>query len=173
MSNLPRYHLNDNSFNKLIYEQTHGTLKFGEDRLQSLFFNPIDQPKSNDVFSSYLDPDLNAFQHSASIYMVEDELNTKLDDNNNSFSLLHLNVRSLLGNLDKFNILLSNIKKPFSVIGITETWLNDQTYDLVDISGYKFVSNHRTTKPGVGVGLYLQNSLEYKFAENAITQIRI
>jgi hypothetical protein len=75
---------------------------------------------------------------------------------------LHLNARSLLGNLDKLKILLSNIKKPFSVIGITETWLNDQTYDLVDISGYKFVSNHRTTKPGGGVGLYLQNSLEYK-----------
>ena len=75
---------------------------------------------------------------------------------------MHLNARSLLGNLDKFKILLSNIKKPFSVIGITETWLNDQTHDLVDISGYKFVSNHRTTKPGGGVGLYLQNSLEYK-----------
>jgi hypothetical protein len=162
MSILPFYHLNDNSFNKLIYEQTYGTLKFDEDRLESLFFNPIDQPKSNDVFSSYLDPDLNAFQHSASNYMVEDELNTKLDDNNNSFSLLHLNARSLLGNLDKLKILLSNIKKPFSVIGITETWLNDQTHDLVDISGYKFVSNHRTTKPGGGVGLYLQNSLEYK-----------
>jgi hypothetical protein len=113
--------------------------------------NPIDQPKSNDVFSSYLDPDLNAFKHSATNYMVEDELNTKLDNNNNNFSLMHLNVRSLLGNFDKFKILLSNIKKPFSVIGITETWLNDQTYDLIDISGYKFVSNHRTTKPGGGV----------------------
>ena len=27
LSNLPCYHLNDNLFNKLIYEQTHSTLK--------------------------------------------------------------------------------------------------------------------------------------------------
>ena len=48
------------------------------------------------------------------------------------------------------------------MIGISETWLNDTTQDLVNLPGYSFLSNHRTTKPGGGVGLYLQNDFEYK-----------
>ena len=43
-----------------------------------------------------------------------------------------------------------------------ETWLNDATADLVNITGYNFVSNHRKSKSGGGVGIYLQNDLDYK-----------
>lgn len=102
--------------------------------------------------------------------MVEDELNTKLGNNGVCFSLMHLNARSLLGNFDKFNVMLSNLKKSFSVIGVTETWLNDHTFDQVNIPGYKFVSNHRSTKSG---DLYIKkhkhlfllvNRISYSFA---------
>ena len=46
---------------------------------------------------------------------------------------MHLNARSLFGNFDKVNVLLNNIHKPFSVIGVSETWLNDTTSELVNI----------------------------------------
>ena len=36
------------------------------------------------------------------------------------------------------------------------------TTDSVDISGFKFPSNHRTNKNCGGTGLYLQDNLEYK-----------
>ena len=34
--------------------------------------------------------------------------------------------------------------------------------ELVNITGYNFVSNHRKSKTGGGVGIYLQNDLQYK-----------
>ena len=55
-----------------------------------------------------------------------------------------------------------NIRKPFSIIGVSETWLNDVASELVNITGYNFVSNHRKSKSGGVVGIYLQNDLDYK-----------
>ena len=78
---------------------------------------------------------------------------------------MHLNTRSLLGNFDKLNLLLGNLQVPFFVIGVSETWLNDATSELVNITGYNFVSNHRKSKTGGGVGIYLKNDLEYKLRE--------
>lgn len=50
----------------------------------------------------------------------------------------------------------------FSVIGLSETWLSDETFNQVDLQGYNFISNHRTNKIGGGVGLYLQDHYQYK-----------
>ena len=58
--------------------------------------------------------------------------------------------------------MLGNLRNLFSVIGVSETWLNDTTAEQVNITGYNFVSNHRKSKSGGGVGIYLQNDLEYK-----------
>ena len=75
LSTLPFYHLDDISFTMLIYEQSHGPLNLNDDRLDSLFFNPITQPKLNDIFSTYLDPDSNfSFYPPDGKYMVEDEI---------------------------------------------------------------------------------------------------
>ena len=100
-------------------------------------------------------------------YLVEEEINNRFASVNNipSFSIVHLNTRSLLGNFDKLNLLLGNLKVPFSVIGVSETWLNDATSELVNITGYNFVSNHRKSKTGGGVGIYFKNDLEYKLRE--------
>ena len=96
--------------------------------------------------------------------MVEESFNNEVITlgSNMVFSLMHLNARSLMGNFDKFKILLANMKKTFSLIGVSETWLNDLTSDLVNMSGYSFVSNHQKSKTGGGVGLYLKNNLDYK-----------
>ena len=55
---------------------------------------------------------------------------------------MHLNTRSLLGNFDKLNLLLRNLQVPFSVIGVSETWLNDATSELVNITGYDNIPLH-------------------------------
>ena len=75
---------------------------------------------------------------------------------------MHLNARSLMKNLDQLNLMLGSFKKSFSVIGISETWLTDCTVELVNISGYNFISNHRKSKTGGGVGFYLHNDFQYK-----------
>ena len=48
---------------------------------------------------------------------------------------------------------------------MAETWLTDCTAELVNITGYNFVSNHRKSKTVGGAGIYLQNHLEYKLLE--------
>ena len=57
---------------------------------------------------------------------------------------MHLNIRSIKNKLDKFTNFLGDLKMKFSVIGITETWLDD-CYHCYDIEGYTFVHNYRVT----------------------------
>ena len=96
--------------------------------------------------------------------MVEESISDQLISicPNETFSLMYLYARSLIGNFDKFEILLANLRKSFSVIGVTEIWLNDLTSDLVNIPRYSFVSNHCKSKTGRGTCLYLKNNLQYK-----------
>jgi hypothetical protein len=115
---LPFNHLDDSSFNLVLYELTHGSLNFDNDRFESLLFNPIDQPVINNSFCSYLDPDNNlSFCPPVSNYLVEEEFNNEVTSLNKSisFSVMHLYTRSLLGNFDKFRILLANLKKSLPV----------------------------------------------------------
>ena len=73
--------------------------------------------------------------------MAHDDINAifkSKQDVVSSFSVLHLNARSLLNKLADMKSLLVNMPHPFSAIGISETWLTDETQDLVNISGYKF-----------------------------------
>ena len=72
----------------------------------------------------------------------------------------------MVGNFDNFQSLIASLNKPFAAIGVSETWLNDQTIDLIKISGYDFISNHCTSKTGGGVGIYLQDCLQYKLIQN-------
>ena len=45
----------------------------------------------------------------------------------NSFSLVHLNCRSLPSNFDNLNMFLSSINHKFKIIGLTETWLHESS----------------------------------------------
>jgi len=52
------------------------------------------------------------------------------------FSILHLNARSLLRNLDQLNLLLfKNLKRLFSGLGVSETWLTNSSSELVNFAG--------------------------------------
>ena len=79
----------------------------------------------------------------------------------NCFSLLHLNIRSLPRNYDNFTRFLANVDSKFSIMGVTETWLKDSGYSL-DIEGYDFIPNPRPSRIGGGVGIYVDNDLEFK-----------
>ena len=75
---------------------------------------------------------------------------------------MHINARSLLKSLDKLKLIVMNMQTPPSVIGVTETCLNDATSELVNIIGYNFISNHRISKSGGGVGIYgLIQNMDY------------
>ena len=137
--------------------------------MASLSFNPLlHNIRTNLACSFDLDPDTNLrdlFSDDCE-YFIEDQFNDMLSSEDSricdSFSLLHLNIRSLQCNASKLTDLLSNVNLKFSLIGISETWLNDSS-SSVDIDGYSFVHKSRENRFGGGVGLYVSSNLNFKF----------
>ena len=162
MSEFPFNHLDDVSFNLALYELAHGPVRFNNDRLECLYFNPISN--CNTVISSDIDPDSNFLNLTSKCsYYNEQELNDLIGNKKDAinFSLLHLNARSLLKNFDKFTQLLDSSQHEFSAIGISETWLNDINEDYVNITGFRFISSNRVGRLGGGAGLYLRDTFNF------------
>ena len=85
-----------------------------------------------------------------------------LNQHRNHTSIAHLNAQSLLSTFTEFTMMLSLYK--FDIVCVTETWLkNDSTQiNYVQIPGYDFVYNNRTTSKGGGVGFYISEAYTYK-----------
>ena len=91
-------------------------------------------------------------------YMEISDL-SKLQDTKDSFSLFHLNIRSLSAHYDELLLLLSNFSLSLDVIGISESIIN------VNISGYTMHLTPTKSSAG-GVALYVKSSLNYKPRED-------
>ena len=53
----PSNHLDNSSFNLALYGLSRGPLNFNSNRLETLLFNPIEQPELSNSLSSHLNPD--------------------------------------------------------------------------------------------------------------------
>ena len=98
------------------------------DRLLSLKFNPHIPGNRNLALSSDLEPDSNFnFDMFRCYYFTESQFNELFHKTrslfSNFFSLLHLNIHSLLRNYDNFTYFLANIDSKCSIMGVSETWL--------------------------------------------------
>ena len=78
----------------------------------------------------------------------------------NSFSILHLNIRSLQKNFDSLCNLLMTLKSDFKVICITEIWCshNSVNHNLFKLPQYKRIHQVRKTGKGVGIAVFLYES---------------
>ena len=79
---------------------------------------------TNDNF----DPDSNFFNEKInsveSTYYTHEEFVSFSSNLSENFSIIHLNISSLHKNIDKFKDFLNNIKGKFSVIDLSETWID-------------------------------------------------
>ena len=73
-----------------------------------------------------------------------------------------MNVRSLSKHFDDLSEYVSTLNMSFSIIGVSETWLNKSNEHLFNIPGFNFISNIRQHKSGGGVGLYIKDDLKFK-----------
>ena len=53
------------------------------------------------------------------------------------------------------------LKKSFSMIGFSETWLSDHVSPLLHLDNYTLVESHRDKKRGGGVCLYVNDTLSF------------
>ena len=102
-------------------------------------------------------------------YFTLEDFNSKFNSiprknlNSNHFSLLHINARSLNKNFDSIEQLLSSLHTfPFSILGISETWLHSNSPPLYNIENYKLIRSDRAHSKGGGVALYTHNDLKIK-----------
>ena len=124
------------------------------------------------LLNNACDPDLNLFnlktQNFDTPYILPEEFkkihDTSCDD---SFSILHLNVRSIKKNFENFKLFFSTLGYSFSVICFSETWLDDtDSNSLYELPNY--ISKHqiRDDRKGGGVSFYIHNSLSFRVLPN-------
>ena len=132
----------------------------------SLKFNLLIPGNRNLALSSDLDPDSPFnFDMFRCDYFTESQSSVLFHKTRSSFyncfSLLHLNIRSLSRNYDNFTSFLANIEGKFFIMGIPEPWLKDSGHSF-DIMGYHFIHKPSPKRIGGGVGIYVNNDLEFK-----------
>ena len=112
--------------------------------LSRIALSPDDESdyENNDRNMKYLDPDYNCITSNnvfTTKYYLENDFNDTITSNNyaKGLSLMHLNVRSIPKNIDKLNNYLLSLNIQFSKIGVTETWLEEETSELYEHPEYK------------------------------------
>lgn len=85
-------------------------------------------------------------------YFSVDQFNNeiKVEDN---ISIIHFNSCSLNKNFQDIVDYLSEFKRPFSIIAISETWLGNGRGEEYEIPGYGSEHINRTEKAGGGTAL--------------------
>ena len=140
--------------------------------LNDIVFTPCefndDELTNHPLFN--IDPDYQYFNdisngtYANCNYFLEDSFFKKVSHlplENNYFSIMHLNIRSIPRHLNEFTLFLETIKFSFSVIGISETWFNESTVDVYNIDGYQSVHKYRQDRVGGGVSIFIKDGIQY------------
>ena len=83
-----------------------------------------------------------------------------LDFKARGLSVLHLNVRSLLGKMDQLRLLCE--RNGANIITLSETWLNKDIDDSeIELPGYSIIRRDRSERTGGGVIIYIRDGLVF------------
>ena len=132
------------------------------DRLGNLILNPFQI--NNDTQENLFNPDTILFDKGVieSRYYIANEFTNLTGHNqteNSQVSFSHLNIRSYRNKYDKLINYMNLLNFPFSVMALTETWLNETDGDNYNIEGYNFIQRKREHKSGGGIALYIKDNL--------------
>lgn len=137
----------------------------------------IDSDILDIILNKDIDPDENYLAYGAikdfkntPIYSTHkfNDFFSKLNNGNNALGLtmLNLNVRSLLKNINEMQLMLHELLCPFHIISLQETWLTQEanSFDQIKLKleGYNFINIPRKNAVGGGVGYYLRSEIAYK-----------
>ena len=129
-----------------LNEQTYGK------RLSDKMFVPFELNEDDTLLvpDVDVDPDFNFFNQCSlqsniqCKYYLGDGFSkytaNLLNNPNECFSVINMNIRSMKANLDSFTAYLNTLKFKFDVIGLTETWLHKDNSDLYNAPGYSHIS---------------------------------
>ena len=100
-----------------------------EGHFEKQIFNPFDFQKV--LIDESNDPDINLFSDKyeamdSPYFSIDEFVSSSQKLHKNSFSVLHINIRSLNKNFEKLREYLSLVKRELDVVTLTETWNGDQ-----------------------------------------------
>ena len=122
------------------------------------------------------DPDTNMLSKvNFDYYSVSDFINCTDIQNSNwpkSFSVLNCNIRSLNANFDHLTQMLADLRLPFSLIGLTETWINNYSDHSMacHLPGYTFISQPTKMRSG-GIGAFIHNGINFHIRDDLSSSI--
>ena len=129
---------------------------------QRLNMNPYEDLDDNFINNNDIDADKNYYNDISKCndYFDSTQLNKVLPEFQSSElqSMLHINARSLVANINSLCINLITVNHKFSVIAVTETWTNKTNENVIHIPGYDMLVKSRDTNGG-GVALYFDKNL--------------
>lgn len=170
----PFNHLSDDdeeSFLLSISESwSSETISYDELKQQDKLFTPFDLNEHENMPLYDIDPDIQYYSHLLNgtlhncDYYLEDGFNKSLSSLNiqdNCISMMHINIRSAVKNLQKLETYLANLNHSFQVTAVSESWLKDHNAPLYCLEGYQAEHNVRPTRGGGGVSLYIRDGIEY------------
>ena len=99
-------------------------------------------------------------------YYLPNQFRETFSQSLNDFSILHVNARSLSKNFDALKELLFITKYRFSMICVTETWLNEKSPLLFDIDNYSLLHVDRRDMKGGGVAIYVNDIYQFKIRKD-------
>ena len=124
-----------------------------------------------------MDPDQNYYnqiitQVESCDYHDEDTFKCMTKDSKgDEFSVLHLNTRSILNKFDDLKAYLNSLEYKFSVIGLSETWLDQNNINDFPLPCYHNIGKVRKNKHGGGVGLYVNCSYQFRERDDLAVNI--
>ena len=99
-------------------------------------------------------------------YYTPDNLSKFETVSKDSFSLMHVNIRSLNKNFEELKLLLLKVNFQFKIICVTETWCHSEDINNFQIPNYIVIHQVRKNKNvGGGVCIYIHKSLRFKQLE--------
>ena len=133
-------------------------------------FIPFEINESTDTPFTEMDPDIQFYSNTHYAlntrcdYFIEDTFLTNIAGKNqykNKLSLFHINVKSLPKHHDELELYINSLKFKFSVIALTDSWLDESKQDLFDLQGYNCLHKFRKGKRGGGVYFYIENGIDF------------
>ena len=98
-------------------------------------------------------------------YLQKDFKSKCKDYTENSFSVLHLNIRSLSKNLESLKKLYNLLSFKFSTVCFSETWSKDEKIDenpLYQLESLNLLHQNRKHKNDGGVAISVKDSYSFK-----------
>lgn len=102
-------------------------------------------------------------------YYSENTFQNKFRNSDLSFSIIHTNIRSFHANGNDFCNFMKLCNYRFSIVCLSETWLNSSNYEQALIPNYSHVCRFRKDKSGGGVSIFIESQLKFSMRDDIST----